>query len=611
MYLVASAEVVLGAELLSPFHAIGAAGYLGCEIVATGVAVTLWLRAGRPRPKLPRPGVGALRRHPIVVVLGSAVALALLFELFLAITTAPNNWDALTYHLSRAAAWYQNGSLGFFAAHTSRENFLPGNAEIQILYTMVFTHGDRLAALPQFVAEIALLVAIAGIARRLGFGRANALFASLLFATLSEVVFEATTAQNDLVVSAYVVAAAYFILGRSRSDLLLVAVAVGLGFGTKLTAAYALPVLGLLAVLTLPRRRVATVAVASVVAFAALGALVYVEDTVHYGSPLGPASELAGFEPQVTPGNAVSSTARTLYRFVDFSGYDADIRVRVTLLDIGRFAFEKLAINPEPMGATLTPFYYLPSIAANEDISYFGPLGALLLLPLVAGYLGACVFRRAKRTRASFALAVPLFAVELALTYKYNPWLGRFMIMPVALGLVLAARVYTMRIVAALCATVGILFLAFALVHNVRKPIGFDGTTPVWSLGRDAAEGLVNPGAAQLFQAFDAVVPSHARVGVLFGDDDWDYPLYGPHLTRHLVALGPPESFAEANEQRLDWVVVGNVSASVPTGWAKADLGGWTVLGRPGTAAATRIAAYLLRHAPQREPKASAWVTFG
>src|SRR5581483_3185660 len=123
------------------------------------------------------------------------------------------NWDALTYHLSRAAAWHQNGSLGFFPAHTPRENFLPANAEIQILYTMVFTHGDRLAALPQLAAQLALLVAIFGIARRLGFARANAAFASLLFATLSEVVLEATTAQNDLVVTAYVLVAAYFLLG--------------------------------------------------------------------------------------------------------------------------------------------------------------------------------------------------------------------------------------------------------------------------------------------------------------------------------------------------------------------------------------------------------------
>src|SRR5581483_11260366 len=137
-----------------------APGYLAWEAAVATAAAALWLRAGRPRPPLPRPARASLTRHPVV--------------------------------LARAAAWYQRGSLGFFPAHTPRENFLPGNAEIQILYTMVFTQGDRLASMPQLTAELALLVGIFGIARRLGFDRASASFASLLFATLSEVALEAT-----------------------------------------------------------------------------------------------------------------------------------------------------------------------------------------------------------------------------------------------------------------------------------------------------------------------------------------------------------------------------------------------------------------------------------
>ena len=611
-YVVASAEVVLGAELLSPLRAIAAPGYLAWEAAVATAAAALWLRAGRPRPPLPRPARASLTRHPVVLVLAAAVALGLLVEVVLAVTTAPNNWDALTYHLSRAAAWYQRGSLGFFPAHTPRENFLPGNAEIQILYTMVFTQGDRLASMPQLTAELALLVGIFGIARRLGFDRASASFASLLFATLSEVALEATTAQNDLVVSAYVVAAACFLLGRSRREALLAALAYGLALGTKPTALYALPLLLLLVIATLQRRRIAELVAATAVAFAGFGSLFYVEDALKYGSPLGPSSELAAFQPRITAGNAVSSTARTLYRFVDFSGYDADIRVRVTLLELGRLAFERLHIDPEPMSATLTPFFYLPTIRANEDLSYFGPLGALLLLPLSAGYACAFLVRRTSPAKAALALALPLFAAELALTYKYNPWLGRFMILPAALAVVLAARVYALRAVAALCAVVGVLFLGFALAHNERKPIGLDGTTPVWSLGRDAAEGLVGPGAGELFQAVDSIVPAHARVGVLLGDDDWDYPLYGRHLTRQLVVLGAPAPFRQARERRLDWVVVGSVPARPAPGWAEAALGGWTLLGRDGTSAAGRVRAYTRLHPGQPATAPSAgWVTFG
>src|SRR4029079_15963200 len=96
------------------------------------------------------------------------------FEGFLAVSAAPNNWDGMTYHLSRAAGWLQHGSLGRFDAHTERENIFPPNAEIQILFTFVSAHADRFAALPQLVAELALLVGIFGIAPRLRLRRSSA-----------------------------------------------------------------------------------------------------------------------------------------------------------------------------------------------------------------------------------------------------------------------------------------------------------------------------------------------------------------------------------------------------------------------------------------------------
>jgi 4-amino-4-deoxy-L-arabinose transferase-like glycosyltransferase len=592
VYVAASAEIVLGAEVLSPFHAIGRGGYLGWEALVASLAIAAWLRAGRPRPPLPRVTLASLRRHPTLVVLGLVVGVALLFEIFLCVDVAPDNWDALTYHLSRAAAWYQHGSLGFFAAHTPRENIYPGNAEIQILFTMVFTRGDRLAAFPQFLAQLALLVGIFGIARRLGFRVADAMFASLLFATLSEVVLEATTEQNDLVVSACVVAGAFFLLGSRRREHIVGAVALGLALGTKLTAIYAVPILALLALSMLPRRRVFEFAGASLVAFAIFGSLVYVENTIHYGTPLGPSSARQQFTPTITAANTVSTTMRTLYRFADLSGLNARLDTPVSLDAVGKFAFGKLDIDPEPAGATQNKFFFPANTRANEDLSYFGPLGALFLLPLAFGYLGAFVLRRASRVKFAFALALPVFAVELALTYKYNEWLGRFMIVPVALAAALLARTYAVRFVAPFGAVLGILFLALALVHNERKPVGLNGSTPAWSLSRAAGEGLVTGSDLQLFHTFDSIVPSRARVGLLFGDDDWDYPLYGPHLTRQLVVLPSQRPFAQADSLHLDWVVVGDVPWQRARGWTEANLGTWKILAPDGSAAAKRIAAY-------------------
>ena len=595
-YLFASAEVVLIAEALSPFHAIGRAGFLAFEALVAAVGVVVWLRRGRPLPALPRVGRGVVRRHPMLVALAVAVGAALCFEAFLAVSAAPNNWDGMTYHLSRAAGWLQHGSLGRFDAHTERENIFPPNAEIQILFTFVFAHADRFAAFPQLVAELALLGGIFGTARRLGFGRPDAGFAALVFATLTEVVLQATSVQNDLVVSAYLVAGVYFLLGRTRVDVLLAGASLGLALGTKLTALYALPVLAVVAFSVLPRRRLVELAAAGAVATAALGGFVYVSNAIHDGSPLGPASVREPFKPDVTASGTASSFGRILYRFVDLSGYRPDLRVNDAIRRGGESIFRALHVATNPPEATQTLFSFQPNTDVNEDRSYFGPLGVFLLLPLCIVGLGAYVLRRGSRAEAALALAIPCFALELALTYRYNVWLGRFMVVPVALAAALAARAYATRLISTTFVCVGIVFLALALQHNERKPVGREGA-PVWSLSRTDAESLTAPAYRMPFEAVETLVAEDATIGYRLGDEDLDYPLYGARLSRRLVRLPERDTLHAAARLNVDWVVTNGPAAPDPAaeGWTGVVFPSshWRLLTPAGRPDANRLIAYV------------------
>jgi hypothetical protein len=595
-YLFASAEVVLVAEALSPFHAIGRLGFLAAEALVAIAAGCVWLCAGRPLPPLPRLARGFVGRHTMLVVLAVAVGAALCFEASLAISAAPNNWDGMTYHLSRAAGWLQHGSLGRFDAHTERENIFPPNAEIQILFTFVFAHADRFAALPQLVAELALLVGIFGTARRLGFGRPDAAFAALVFATLTEIVLQATSVQNDLVVSAYLVACVYFLLGRTRVDVLLAGAALGLAVGTKLTALYALPVVAIVAEAVLPRRRLAELAVAGAVATGALGGYVFVSNTIHDGSPLGPASVRAPFTPDVSAGGTASSFSRILYRFVDLSGYRPDLRVSGAIGDLGESVFGAAHIATNPPEATQTLFSFQPNTEVNEDRSYFGPLGALLLLPLCAVGVAAFLLRRGTRAEAALALAIPCFALELALSYRYNIWLGRFMVVPVALAAALAARAYAARLISTTLVCIGIVFLALALQHNERKPVGREGA-PVWSLSRTEAESLTAPAYRMPFEAVENLVPENATIGYRLSDEDLDYPLYGARLSRRLVQLPGRDTLGAAAQRNVDWVVTNGPAAANPgaDGWTGVVFPSshWRLLTRAGSADAERLMAYV------------------
>ena len=93
----------------------------------------------------------------------------------------PNNWDSLTYHLARVAAWHQSHGIHWIAnAPTGRLNEFQPLAEQQILFLFVATGSTALYALPQYVAQIAIILAVYGGARRLGYGVAPAARAAAL-----------------------------------------------------------------------------------------------------------------------------------------------------------------------------------------------------------------------------------------------------------------------------------------------------------------------------------------------------------------------------------------------------------------------------------------------
>jgi hypothetical protein len=140
-YLFGVAEVVLLGEGLSLVHGVSRLGLAGGELVVLAAAAAAWHARGRPALPLPRVPLTALPRHPILLALGAVVLAALAYQALLVLATPPNNWDSMTYHLSRAAYWLQHGGIGYVRdAHTQRQNAYLPNSELQILFTLVFLH---------------------------------------------------------------------------------------------------------------------------------------------------------------------------------------------------------------------------------------------------------------------------------------------------------------------------------------------------------------------------------------------------------------------------------------------------------------------------------------
>lgn len=120
---------------------------------------------------------------------------------FVAIVYPPNNWDSVSYHLSRVVHWMQYGSIGFFPTSDSRENAAGPGAEYLVLLLQSLTGSERFGGAVQTTAFVVLVVGIATMVRYLPASRSLRLALVLLFATVPSFLLEASTEQNDLCAS--------------------------------------------------------------------------------------------------------------------------------------------------------------------------------------------------------------------------------------------------------------------------------------------------------------------------------------------------------------------------------------------------------------------------
>lgn len=613
-YIVAVGEAAALTTALSPLRLVTRTGLAIGELVVLSIALWVWHRRGRPGLPLSmlRVFLNEVRSEPAAVVLLLGVAAALLYELVLVLTAAPNNWDSLTYHLPRVAAWVQHGGVYWIPnAPTDRLNEFQPLAEQEILFLFVTTGEGALFALPQFVAELAIIVAIFGSARRIGFDLRQSACAALFFATLPLVALEATTAQNDLVAASLPAVAVTLLLGTARADLPLAGIAVALGLGVKLTTALVLPVPALLAFLR-GRHGFRAFTLSAASAFVLVGMWGFVLNLAKTGHVLGHGG--GRIEQQASPSLIGSPTTafRVVFRLFDLSGYDTRLLIALAILGLvlggvtlfaqrrkgntslksataallvalpllaprlvpsaahaAQVAANAVSLPVNAASTTGGQFFWSITYQANEDVSSFGPLGGPALL--LASLLGiiAAARRRTNPRLGVIALALPLFIVLLSLSSKYNPWLSRFMIVPIALAAPLLGAMFRRRNVSISIIVVAILGLFLVHLRNQIKPF-HSHSAYAWDLTQvDAIRFPWEPGAAAGTAALDRVVPPNSCLGAALSSNEPAYVLFGPQLSRRIRFLPRRDTVGAARREHTTLVLIGDIPATAfhAAGW--------------------------------------------
>jgi len=594
VYLLASAEVVVGSLALSLVDGLARPALLlvfGAWFLLAGLT---WLRRGRPRAHI---RVVASVREAVcdraVAVLAALAVLTNAYVLVVALTVPQSLPDTMLYHLPRAAFWKQQHAVAYVPnAPDERIDVFPPVAEIEASVSMILSRGDRYVGLVQILALIAACVAIVGIARRLGFGRSAAVFGASAFATFTVVVLQAPTALNDLVVASFLVACAYFAMGSSRRELALAALALGLAVGTKGTAAFALPALALFVFASQPRRRWLSLAGAGAVGLA-IGSFWFAVNLAETGHLTGGVVVDRGVHPlgeriwrsvsdllELSDGENTALLASPLW---GLGALTVALVVALVLWRRSRVAagiavlIGAIALLAAPILVTWAKVAarVFTHAVNTVGLDVAGPEGrlpdgflespmhssfglAFVILLLGAGALVVADVARRRLTIAALAAvcAVPLTLLVTALALAYDPQRMRYIVFAAALtaaafGIALRVRALAWTAVAAT-----VVSLAVSVAYFIPRPAGLallQGNRSSELSARWFVQGGGGGGDGAAFRFLEEQIPDDATIALDVVRNTYVYPAWDAHL-RRTVRFVSSDGVVPGD---ADWLVVG------------------------------------------------------
>ncbi len=625
-YVIAWTQLVVVLWALSLFGWVTRAGLLiGLAVVCTGLAVDT--RGRSDVVARLREAAAALREavaDRLCVVLGLAVVAALGYAVSLGLATPQNDFDTLVDHLWRAGLWMQNHGVGYpECACAPYINAYPPHGEMGVLATMVLGGADRYVALVQASAYLALGVGVVGVARGLGLRRREALFSALLVATLPVIALQASTAQNDLLVASFLLAASVLLLGRGSGALWLAGAAAALAVGTKLTAVIGIPVLVVVALLATPGFRRGPRLVAVVVGSAA-GAYWYVVNWRHTGSWDGGFPD-ENAEPGVAA--AVARGLRSAIQLVELPGaFGQDRWLFAVTAAVLFVSLTAVAIRHRSHGRALIVagvaalVALLPVLTPNlrryldqayldlwravgrddlavspgrditlsaSNVTWYGPLGVMLL----AGGIAVAVIAARRGwipwLGALLALTPAYWIAMLSALLFYQDAAGRFLMAPVALAGATWGIAIRWRPLAWGLVGVAVTAVILAVLNDSKRPSGVSllerpAPASYWRQPRPQAQGS-ELHVPDLIRFVDERVPADARVALGITASDAGYVFFGPGLDRRLDLI----SARVTDAPRATWAFVspssGTVRSSAPCArWTRlaTEPSGWTVYHR-------------------------------
>ncbi len=609
MFLLTYANLVIVSEAASLLHQMNKSFFLFAHGILALAAWLVWKRRGKPNLLGPfrdlpyyKWNFSVFSKNADLSILGIIVGLVYLAGIFLILFTPQNNFDSMTYHLSRVGYWLQHQSLFPWNSPNPRQTSFPINAELGLLWTIVFWGSDQLTGFVQWSAFLVISITIFGFSKLLGASRKQGIFAALIWATFPQIFLQSTTTMNDLVVTAFFSSAIYLgFLGlreNNRNYLILAGLGIGLAMGTKSTAFILLPsfVIGMGLVLILNWKvnikNLLIWGIASLVAFGLVGSLGYIQNDIYYHNPFSVS--------QWTEGLVNAQTSRFEFLFensllyfnqaIDWTGLPpfisqplAQFQAKIVQKFISYLPFANADWFIDGR-QNLNFILYSPKII-HEDLAWFGPLFLLLAIPTSLYHLIIGIKRRDGQRLALLILTWG-FVLTMCLLMSWTPYKGRYFTLAITFCAPLLAVLYQSSkrwflprwIIVLLAASI----LSFTFLYNQSKPIL--GERSIFGKDPLTVRTINNRGMEPVLRMVERNVPAESRMATKLSVNSWDYPLFENYFQRTIIQVDPFSTSIDPEwirEQAIDYLLIEpkeRFSLAVPPGFKLIDsANGWTL----------------------------------
>jgi len=517
-------SVTVITEILSAFSSItfGWLVVFWCVVLlgATCFVITLMKRQRlvvlSPSLRLPFRAVPFLSGLVLIVALTGVTAFV----------SPPNNYDSMTYHMSRVVHWIQDRNVSFYPTHIGRQLYMNPWAEFAIMHLQILGDGDRFANFVQWFSMIGCLIGVSLLAKQFGGDWQTQLFAAIFAGTIPMGILQSSSTQTDYAVSFWLVCFTYFLISLIRQGQIHWPYALGAGFSlglavlTKPTAyMFAGPFVVWAAYVFLSKFGFDSWKLALLI-----GAACLVLNSGHYtrnlglfGSPIGPKTNMS--YDVISPSSLLFNVDRNLALHRG-SGIRSSIREfhRVLNIDIN---------DPRTTWySQLTKSQVLkPSL--HEDTA-----GNLLHLSLILS--ASLLFFISKEIRSSRVLASYLTALFCGFLLfcallKWTPWNIRLQLPLFVLASPFVAAVLFKTLHEKVIVTIAFALLLSALpwaLFNSTRPLV--GDQNIWNRTRldqyfenrqDLRNGFF--GAAYFLKSNKC-----GQIGLDIGFNDWEYPFW-------------------------------------------------------------------------------------